>query len=178
MFSFVSVSVSAEPGEGRGAHLKKGQGITNGRGPWKPLFLPHLPRRLGGGEGKQWKMPREMGTVPCIILAASRGSFLFPPVFPSLLYICESSQVALMAKTLPANAGDTRDVGLIPGSGRSPGVGSGNPLQYSCLENPMDRGTWWDTVHGVAKEPTPLGTHTLYIYSTLTPTDLNLDPSP
>ena len=50
-----------------------------------------------------------------------------------------------------ANAGGTRDVGLIPGSGRSPGEGNGNPLQYSCLENSMDRGAWWATVHGVAK---------------------------
>ena len=49
------------------------------------------------------------------------------------------------------NAGDARDMGLIPGSGRSPGVGSGNPLQYSCLENSMDRGAWWVTVPGVAK---------------------------
>ena len=50
------------------------------------------------------------------------------------------------------NAGDAGDVGLIPGSGRSPGGGNGNPLQYSCLGNPMDRGTWQATVHGVAKE--------------------------
>ena len=56
-----------------------------------------------------------------------------------------------MVKNLPANAGDTRDSGLISGLGRSPGVGNGNPLQYSCLENSMDRGTWWATVHGVAK---------------------------
>ena len=53
-----------------------------------------------------------------------------------------------MVKNLPANAGD---VGLIPGSGRSPGGGNGNLLQYSCLENPMDRGAWWATVHGVTK---------------------------
>ena len=53
-----------------------------------------------------------------------------------------------------ANAGDTGDAGLIPGSGRSPGVGNGNPLQYSCLENSMDRRTWWSTVHGVAKSQT------------------------
>ena len=52
----------------------------------------------------------------------------------------------------PANAGDIRDTGLIPGWGRSPGGGYGNPLQYSCLENPMDRGAWWATVHRVAKE--------------------------
>ena len=56
-----------------------------------------------------------------------------------------------MIKNPPANAGDVRDVGSIPGSGRSPGVGNGNPLQYSCLENPMDRGAWWATVRGVAK---------------------------
>ena len=49
------------------------------------------------------------------------------------------------------SAGDIREVGLIPGSGRSPGGEHGNPLQYSCLENPMDRGAWWGTVHGVTK---------------------------
>ena len=51
----------------------------------------------------------------------------------------------------PANAGDIRDEGLTPGWGRSPGGGHGHPLQYSCLENPMDRGAWQATVHGVAK---------------------------
>ena len=50
-----------------------------------------------------------------------------------------------------ANAGDARYAGSIPGSGRSPGEGSGSLLQYSCLENPMDRGAWWATVHGAAK---------------------------
>ena len=54
-----------------------------------------------------------------------------------------ASQVVLVLKNLPASAGDIRDVGLIPGSGRSPGGGNGNPLQYSCLENSMDRGAWW-----------------------------------
>ena len=62
-----------------------------------------------------------------------------------------SSQVVLVVKNLPANAGDARDVGSIPGSGRSPGGGHGNSLQYSCLENPMDRGAWRVTVHGVAQ---------------------------
>ena len=57
-------------------------------------------------------------------------------------------------KNLPANAGDTRDSGLIPGSGRSPGGGHGNPLQYSCLENPVDRGAWQATVHRVAESRT------------------------
>jgi len=66
------------------------------------------------------------------------------------------SQVALMVKNLPANARDIRDVGLIPGSGRSPGEGHGNPLQYCCLENPMDRGAWRVTVRRVAKSQTRL----------------------
>jgi len=63
-------------------------------------------------------------------------------------------QVALVVKNLPANAGDIRDTGLIPGSGRYPGGGLHNPLQYSCLENPVDRGVWWATVCGVAKSRT------------------------
>ena len=54
-----------------------------------------------------------------------------------------------MLKNLSANAGD---MGSIPGLGRAPGEGNGNPLQYSFLENPTDRGAWWDTVHGIAKE--------------------------
>ena len=56
-----------------------------------------------------------------------------------------------MLKNPPANAGDVRDSGSIPGSGRSPGGGHGNPLQDSCLENPMDRGAWWAVVHRVTK---------------------------
>ena len=60
-----------------------------------------------------------------------------------------------MVKNPPANA-DARDAGLIPGSGRSPGGGNGNSLQYSCLENSMDRGAWKATVHGVAKSQTQL----------------------
>ena len=59
--------------------------------------------------------------------------------------------MALLVKNLPANAGDARDTGSIPGMGRLPGGGNDNPLQYSCLENPMDRGAWWAIVHGVAK---------------------------
>ena len=64
-----------------------------------------------------------------------------------------ASQVTLVVKNLPANAGDAC---LIPGSGRSLGGGHGHPLQYSCLENPMDRGAWWATLHGVAKSRTRL----------------------
>ena len=65
-----------------------------------------------------------------------------------------ASQVALAVKNPPANAGDIRDMGSIPGLGRLPGEGNGSPLQSSCLENPMNRGTWWATVHGVAKSQT------------------------
>ena len=82
---------------------------------------------------------------------------------------CWASQVALAVKNLPANAGGIRDVGSFPGWGRSPGVGNGNLLQYSfffflilqysCLENPMDRGAWWATVHGLQKSQTWLSTH-------------------
>ena len=60
----------------------------------------------------------------------------------------------LVVKNLPANSGDIRDAGLIPGLGRSPGVGNGNPFQFSCLENTMDRGAWWATVQGVSKNRT------------------------
>ena len=71
-----------------------------------------------------------------------------------------ASQVALEVKNLPANTGDIRDVGLIPGPGRSSGEENGNPLQYSCLENPMDRGAWQTTVHGAAKSQTQLSDFT------------------
>ena len=61
-----------------------------------------------------------------------------------------------MVKNTPANAGDIRDTASLPGSGRSPGGGHSNPLQYSCLENPTDRGDWKVIVHGVAKSQTRL----------------------
>ena len=63
-----------------------------------------------------------------------------------------ASQMALEVRNQLADAGDIRDVGSIPGWGRSPGGGQGNPLQYSCLENPMARGAWWAAVCGGHKE--------------------------
>ena len=57
-----------------------------------------------------------------------------------------------IVENLPANAGDKGNAGSVPGWGRSPGKGNGNPLQYSCPRNPMDRGAWWTIVHGVTKE--------------------------
>ena len=67
-----------------------------------------------------------------------------------------ASQVALVLKNPTANAGNIRDVGLVQGSGRSPEGGHGKPLQYSRLENPMDRGAWWAVVHRVTKSWTRL----------------------
>ena len=61
-----------------------------------------------------------------------------------------------VVKNPPANAGDTGDMGSVPGLERSPGVGNGNPLQYSCLDSPMDRGAWWAVVHVVTKSWTRL----------------------
>ena len=91
-------------------------------------------------------------------LSKSLGSFSSAPSTGSVLASVSggrphlgASQVALVVKNPHANAGDIRDVGSIPGWGRSPAVGHGNPLQYSCLENPMDRGAWWATVPGVTE---------------------------
>ena len=69
--------------------------------------------------------------------------------------MCRKGMASLVAQVIknPANA-DVRDAGSVPGLGRPPGGGHGNPLQYSCLENPMDRGAWRTTVHGVAKSQT------------------------
>ena len=87
----------------------------------------------------------------------SHHSVSYPPtytpwLFPGSLYFL----VAPVVKNLPANAGDLRDTGSIPGLGRSPGEGHGNPLQHSCLENSMDRGAWRATVLGVARNQTRL----------------------
>ena len=72
-----------------------------------------------------------------------------------------ASQMVLVVNNLLANAGDTRDTGSIPRLGRSPGEGNGNPLQYSCLGNPIDRGAWRPTVHGISESD--MTEHTQYI---------------
>ena len=89
------------------------------------------------------------GTIFHIYLSSFHHPILgIAPVFG--LIFC----VAQVVKNPPANAEDIRDTGSIPGSGKPPGVGNGIPLQYSCLENPMNRGPWQATVHGVAKSCT------------------------
>ena len=86
----------------------------------------------------------------CLFL--SLGSFTIRDSFTRMQL--GASQVAEVVKNPPASAGGIRDVSWIPGSGRSPGGGNGNPLQYSYLGNPLDRGVWWATVHGVTKRHT------------------------
>ena len=88
--------------------------------------------------------------------------------FPFLLGRCqhlfhskEASKVVGFVKDLSANAGDVRDMSSIPGSGRSPGIGNGNPPHYSCLENSMDRGACWAAVHGVTKSRTQWSKHAM-----------------
>ena len=75
-------------------------------------------------------------------------------VYRSAFLPIDIFQVVLEVKNLPASAGDERDIGLIPGLGRSPGVGNGYSLQYSCLENPMDRGAWQATPWGCKQSDT------------------------
>ena len=84
-------------------------------------------------------------------------------VLGDLLLAAGTSQVALVVKNSPANAGDMRDTGSIPGSGRSPRGGHGSPLQYPCLENAMDRGAWWATVHRLAESQTRLKQHSKHV---------------
>ena len=81
-----------------------------------------------------------------------------------------ASQVALVVKNPPTNTGDAKDKGSIPGEGRSSGGGNGNPLQYSCLENPMDRGAWRATVQWVAKSWTQLKQLSVHAYTSYKPT--------
>ena len=94
---------------------------------------------------------------------------------PVMLFTRDISEIWLLpwwsaVKNLPANA----DAGLIPGLKRSPGEGNGNPLQGSCLGNPMDRGDWWPKVHGVSESQTQLSTHTHTHTRTHTHTILNI----
>ena len=79
-------------------------------------------------------------------------------IFCEALRYDRAAQGCQWLRTQPASGGDLRDVGAIPGSGRSPREGNGNPFQYTCLENPLDRGTWRATVHGVARVKHDLAT--------------------
>ena len=99
------------------------QEIWVGKIPWRRVWTEE-PSRLQSMESQ--RVRHDWGT----------NTFTFMNIYTLI------DRVALVVRSLPANAGDIRDVGLIPGSGRAPGGGHSNPLQYSCLENPMDRGAW------------------------------------
>ena len=86
----------------------------------------------------------------------------------SRYYSVQAFRLVLVIKNPSANAGDARDASSIPGLGRSPGEGTGNPFRYSCLENPVDRDAWWATVHRVTKCLIQLNqpsTHTPFLFS-------------
>ena len=102
------------------------------------------------GEQSTQVFKRVLGFVSCSAVAALK---------PLIIYGTRASQVAQLVKNLPANAGDTRDMGSIPMLGKSSGTGNGNLLQYSYLENSMDRGAWRATVHEVTKTRTRLNMH-------------------
>ena len=113
---------------------------------WRPtpVFLPGESQ----GRGAWW------AAVYGVTQSRTWLKWLSSSRYPSKMSahpIVWASQVALVVKNLPSSAGDIIDAGLIPGSGRSPGGGHGNPLQYSCLGNPMDRGLWWATIQGVTE---------------------------
>ena len=94
--------------------------------------------------------------IPLYNLKSFLLAFVFFYFFTVIFTFHWASLVLLMVENPPASAGGIRDTGSIPGSGRSPGGGHGNPLQYSCLENPMDRGAWRAMVRGVAQSQTQL----------------------
>ena len=105
-----------------------------------------------------WRIIPTFHATPKKILASS-GNIKMPwHLLLSMLFS------GLVVKNAPANAGDAGDMGSIPGSGRSSGGGNGNPLQYSCLENSMDRGTRQTTVHRVTKSQTWLSTQACYYF--------------
>ena len=125
-------------------------------------FLPVVPWTLISWTVNRWHSNKGFCGQKCLKNNGLKKvnhvlfSFSFPVRLSEPLLCLWASQVALVVKNLPANAGVVREAGFIPGSGRSPGGGHGNPLQYSCLENPMVRGAWWATIYRVVKSWTRL----------------------
>ena len=120
------------------------------------------PGALGRPRGIRWRGRWEGGS--------GWGTHVTPwlihvNVWPNPLQCCEV--ISLQLIKINEKKKKKRDVGSIPGSGRSPGEGNGNPLQYPCLGNPMDRGAWWATIHGAAKSRTRLSRHAFLSHSCL-----------
>ena len=131
-----------------------GSGRSPGEGNSNPLQYSCLENPMDGGA---W-----WATVHRVTKSRTRLSDFTHSLTPSACndILCALGGVprCTVIKNPPANAGDAGEMGSIPGWRRSPEVGNGSPLQYSCLENPIDRGTWQATVHGVAKSQTRLST--------------------
>ena len=129
-------------------------------------FLPFLTYQAYLLPMYSWKYHNCLFSVLTLWVSPSMHPYSFlsscPPLFLACTHytdIYRTLILAIVVKNLPTNTGDSRDSGLIPESGRSPGEGSGNPFQHSCLENPMDRQPWQATVHGVAKNRTQISTY-------------------
>ena len=131
-----------------------------------PVFWPGEFHGLySPWDHKEWENIENYSKQRCIFLSQALGVEIKFSLHLSRFEFCyyimtlrhhklRASRLVLVVKNSPPNAGDTREVGLIPGLGRPPEGGHGNPLQYSGLENPMDRGAWQTTVHGFAKSQT------------------------
>ena len=102
--------------------------------------------------------------LPLPVFASYLLQNTFLPFFPPSSMFDWVSQVTVVVKNPLAIEGGVRDTGLTPGSRRSPGGGHGNPLQYSCLENPLEREAWWVTVHGVTKSQTRLKRLSMHMF--------------
>ena len=123
-------------------------------------MIPGLGKSPGEGKGYPLQYSDLENSMDCIVHGVAKSwtrlsDFNFHTyIFTHTHTHTDGLPGGSVVKNLPANAGDARDAGLIPESGRSPEGGNGNPLQYSCLENPMGRGAWWGTVHGVTESAT------------------------
>ena len=124
---------------------------------WSPLSFPPPGDLLDPGIE-----PTSPALLGRFFLTLSHQERRHGTILIRLFTLPTTAQVAQVVERPPASAGDVRDVGLIPGLGRSPGGGHGSPLQSSCLENPMDRGAWWATVRGVSQSQTGLKRLTTY----------------